>query len=79
MAKQKKTDHLVVTLKVKWDTDGQRGLKLPKEVNVQFPFTPEYYHKSFSELHDEANDIASDRIGWCVNSSIIVQVAIKKL
>jgi hypothetical protein len=75
----KKTDHLVVTLKVKWDTDGQRGLKLPKELNVQFPFNSEYYNKTFIELHDEANDIASDRIGWCVETSHIIQVAIQKL
>ena len=75
----KKTDHLVVTLKVKWDTDGQRGLKLPKELNVQFPFNSEYYNKTFSELHDEANDVASNNVGWCIKSSHIVQVAIKKL
>lgn len=75
----KKTDHLVLTLKVKWDTDGQRGLKLPKEVNVQFPFNSENYNKSLSELHNEANDIVSDMIGFCVEVSYIVQVAIKKL
>jgi hypothetical protein len=74
----KKTDHLVVTLKVKWDTDGQRGLKLPKEVNVQFPYA-DAYNTSLAELHNEANDIASDRIGFCVDSSYIVQVTIKKL
>ena len=88
MATKKKTDHLVLTLRVKWDTDGQRGLKLPKKVNVQFPWNVIYertlsyddtYKKSLSELHDEANDIASDRIGFCVESSYIVQVAIKKL
>ena len=79
MAKQKKTDHLVLTLKVKWDTDGQRGLKLPKEVNVQFEYNDENYKKSLAELHDEANDIASHQIGFCVNSSYINQVAIKKL
>lgn len=78
MARQKKIDHLIVTLKVKWDTDGQRGLKLPKEVKVEFLFT-EYYRMSLSEIHDEANDIASDRFGFCVNSSYIDQVAIKKL
>jgi hypothetical protein len=75
----KKTDHLVVVLKVKWDTDGQRGLKLPKTLNVQFPFNSEYYKKTISAIHDEANDIASDMIGFCVDSSQIIQVFIQKL
>ncbi len=79
MATKKKTDHLVLTLRVWWDTDGQRGLKLPKEVNVQFPFNSEVYKKSLAQLHDAANDIASDMIGFCVLSSLVIQVTIKKL
>jgi hypothetical protein len=79
MATKKKTDHLVLTLRVKWDTDGQRGLKLPKEVNVEFEYNDENYNKSLFVLHEEANDIASDMIGFCVLSSIVIQVAIKKL
>jgi hypothetical protein len=58
---------------IKWDTDGQRGLGLPKKVMIDITKEND---ATLDNIHDTAIEKLSDEYGYCIQSCYMDNIEI---